>query len=491
MHGRGQKRAHEGESAAPPKKKRRGGGGAWRAYTHINARAKPVSGRNSRELARQYAELSAEQKALYKDLGKEASALHRVGHGSFPCNSRRARYARGSAKSEARKEVAGANQMRSCEDDVLRGKSAKVSNGGSTIEDFEKLFPQAVRQQAECFLSMSKHTEDQVGQLRRRVLSHAERTQNVLSDKQRLANMSALSWVSFPHPCPALAAQFNPDALVPKTWPKNPQTTTTSCGHLAREWERRHLGISTPDRAVPRPIPQKCYDDHFCSCQGRGRRVRVVHSRLRSCLTQMREEPSMEQAFSQARIVLHWSAEPATTEAPQGQASAASSSTAPPPNLRGCQHWFTHIPLHYVRPWRPTLGLLTLVAPPLDTLTPMMGIDGYTPAHRLTLQATRNSSGCIEIVDIWQWLAGFDFKNKVSFEVFLLSTSKAPCANLLEAVAEPAQIPPKVLWEGAALEKERSETFGGAAAMWQADCSSYPLSVLASTCTQPCDHLES
>ena len=76
-------------------KKRKGGGGAMRAFMHI--RAQELSGQQGqgrfdfKELHRQYAALTAEQKTFYENLGRAAQQLHKDGLQSFPDTFRAAR----------------------------------------------------------------------------------------------------------------------------------------------------------------------------------------------------------------------------------------------------------------------------------------------------------------------------------------------------------------------------------------------------------------
>ena len=439
----------------------------------MNARASgsAISGQNMKKLAREYAEMTLEERAAFKDLGHEATALHRAGRGSFASHSRRAKFAR-SEDNAPQEHVSdrdlGTNFV-SCEDAVMRGEPASLGHNLLQIADFERTLSRAVRREADMIVSKARQKKQEELRLRRRFQDQSGRAHEILADKKRLADVSSLRWTSFPHPCEALAAEFNPDTLVPKTWAQKPQSNTDSSGKMAGDWQTQHIGVATPAMAVPKPVPQKCYDAHVCSCGPHNQILRLLHSRLRQILTQWREDGPLEQAFSQGRAVLHWSIESARDVVSEELAAMASSSADPPEPPKDCEHWFTLVPLYYLRPWRVTLAPLAVVQPDVCKIPPISEAADYVPLSTVSLTAMHERSGIVSIIDIWRWLDRFAQKDeKVAFELFTLSQSSAPCADLLEVVAVHSKTPPRVLWRGRETERGAWQEFGGAAAMWEA-----------------------
>ena len=87
------KRESGNKRKMPPKedtrerpRKRRGGGGSMRAFFHVQAQQLQVRGSrfNFKAMHEAYRNLSAEQKAYYRELGVASSSLHRDGMQSFP-----------------------------------------------------------------------------------------------------------------------------------------------------------------------------------------------------------------------------------------------------------------------------------------------------------------------------------------------------------------------------------------------------------------------
>ena len=83
-----QKRKAADQNPEPSHKRRRGGGGAWRTFCHVEGSKQGIV--DFKDLSQRYAALDAECKAVYAELGRQATLLHRSGQTAFPATYRKA-----------------------------------------------------------------------------------------------------------------------------------------------------------------------------------------------------------------------------------------------------------------------------------------------------------------------------------------------------------------------------------------------------------------
>ena len=180
---------------------------------------------------------------------------------------------------------------------------------------------------------------------------HERHKYGVEEAERRLTSRRLLSalgdWVSFAHSCPALA-KITKATGVCRAASCDGDDNKRSLRQLADGWHTRHLGIKAarPVANVRGITSTQCLQQGCCICRSPARFFWASAQRV------LKENVNQE-AMVNAEVLLLWVG--AETEV-----SLASAVDLPVCTTRG-----TFVPLHYVRPWRPTF---MEVCPPLDVL---------------------------------------------------------------------------------------------------------------------------
>ena len=182
----------------------------------------------------------------------------------------------------------------------------------------------------------------------------------LLDKRKSLSEVEHCIFVSPPYPCAALIACFDSQQL-PHAWESN-----DSLRSLTSRWQKQHECIKAKDWSGGcRRAPKKsCHAQGFCTCcrNPQGRWIRSVDARVAEFIKRVTKDELLHQALLGGMLVLHWQGRQlqlANSGATSGPSSSSASvegrlseaSVAPAP----ASDFFTHIPLHYQNPWRPTL----------------------------------------------------------------------------------------------------------------------------------------
>ena len=355
----------------------------------------------------EYWSLSEEKFEELKVLGRTAKELRSSGMAAFPVHSRRQHRNRG------RGEWAG--------EDVLPPRWLPSSNErsvmvGSIVSGEAVQLPHPDEDKPVLFDTQWKILEDafakDIVKVRReneaklkghyREIIDAKLQDRVLQNRQRLRGVTSANWVGFPHTCPAVAGLFDPIAVLPAQWGgrhKEWEPATT----LAQAWRERHQSVKDTPAAHTDPgvVRKPCYEAHYCHCHGRGRIIKLLHTRLRRYMLQQCQDPAVQSSLTSGHVVIYWRCK-TISERSVANDGASSSDQLP---CGGVTHHFTHVALMYLRPWRPTLVVMNPVQ--VAELERIPDAESQLTAehlsHRHHLQAA-STEGALRVTSVWQWL---------------------------------------------------------------------------------------
>eukprot|EP00971_Amphidinium_carterae_P335173 6470868-Amphidinium_carterae.1 len=229
-------------SVQPASCKRRGGGGAYRAFIHVQSKRQKMTKESMIELNREYRTMSEEQLQFYKDLGKQATALHGSGESSFPMNSATAlRRAGASSAGERAKHAQHLEHSlalpKEMLDKVLEGEVPDVLPRVLNNADVDML----VRDVARDLRAKRKTREEEIANMEDTLLRDFHtKGKEFLQSRAVLANTAKSDWLGIPHwtGCEAFAAVHTPASM-----------TTQDIAHvgsipqLSAAWVQRHSGV--------------------------------------------------------------------------------------------------------------------------------------------------------------------------------------------------------------------------------------------------------
>ena len=194
---------------------RRGGGGAWRAFLHERGRHKKVSGQGTKELAREYRNLSREEKARFAEMGRQATLAHRMGGTTFPMYSRRTLYQRGGEDDT----VVGPARV---VDTDFADLSTHISDGQSIslpsvnfpnsmdiAENCKAEFEAVARHQSKLIRATLTCKKDESARVLHNIITESKHKANeILEQRHMLKEINHCSWVAPPHTSPSLVCCF-------------------------------------------------------------------------------------------------------------------------------------------------------------------------------------------------------------------------------------------------------------------------------------------
>ena len=317
------------EEEVGAKKKKRGAGGAWRAFVHVNSKGVQLSPQQSAELRAQYHSLSPADKQYYIDLGSAATLAKQAGGSTFPAYSRTAAQARGLAAPHPPR-----SRRRAQLDETIHHHISEHRQQRKLQHEQEQQVQQALYQ----------HTQVS--------------TEPAITRRHQLQN-DKVQWTSVPHTCEALHCQ-----VCPSQWPPGSIEGFDTVSELQQAWSDRHLGVRHIDAStLPPPPPQRaqqlhqkqqqrrCFLAGRCLCTGPGRVLSAFWSRITSSLKSLLIEHMHD--LVDAQLILQWYY---SGELRRKRATRKSSQEQHIPVEEVIA--YTHIPLHYKKPWRPTFLVL-------------------------------------------------------------------------------------------------------------------------------------
>ena len=295
-------------------KSKRGAGGGWRAFVHEKMRGTKGTANAFKDLAVQYRALSAIEKQRYDRLGAAATTASKEGRVSFPAASSSASYMRRKKCPQAPVIQKPRRQL----DDAI---AEKVRFTCQEDRAKAKLKRAELQEELRCLQRFTQGTRD-------------------ILRKHRLLESAGVTWQAFPHSTLALLAMVTADKLQGTRFLQAP------VGQQQSHWMKQHRGIleqsahsltalTVEQQRLARP--RRCFLVGTCLCRGVGFMWARVSARLK---TMIDATPTHRLALMEGEIILEWVA------VEEGNDRIVYS---------------THIPLMYLRPWRPTFALVKAV----------------------------------------------------------------------------------------------------------------------------------
>ena len=211
---------------------------------------------------------------------------------------------------------------------------------------------------------------------------------------------------------------------------------------LAAAWQRRHIGIKESSwEVLERKAPVRpCLNLGVCVCHGSGLHFRKIKQNLANYLKDLSAKPSFEKALLSGLVVLHWHL----------RDDPCTAGDAPPP--LPCKHFWTHIGMMYLKPWRITLVHLNIAD---DSPAPDLYGDS-APAPRLALQFAQEDEGIDADTLLWFLLSlESNLQQCIMVEVWVLSSRATAMPVLSRVMADKLTEPARCVWRGLAIERSR------------------------------------
>ena len=455
--------------------KKRGGGGAWRAFTHLHARGKKISGQTSKQLAALYAQLSPEEKQQLVEVGRKATECHRLGSTTFPLYSRRAKFSRG--KPEDR--VLGTQTAQFSEDEeasldarVRSGVACALPTSPQRAED-RAVSMKASRAELQAFLKQHSKVyrdEQKKKELAKQETLEAFAKEAVERGKEALQSrrlLQSLPWSLFVSPqnvCDSLVACFDGKSL-PSCW--DTAVTKQSLTSLTSKWGAEHKSIRARDwkgkcaKVAPK---SRCHSEGCCVCNfnAKGAWIRIVHARTLAFIKRVTSNDDLSKALQLGELLLQWQGvassqvaleEPkskkcrVSKKTPQSEsksASVASAEVAPPET----QNVFAHIALHYKTPYRQTLVQMKLVQP-CEVLLPLSTAQRSNGQEHRKFEVVRSIHNEMQIFSLSELLATLDEKKSWHCAFWRLSSRAVGCELDGHVVAHPLELAAALVWTAA------------------------------------------
>ena len=200
-------------------------------------------------------------------------------------------------------------------------------------------FSEAVSQQARENCKKKKEIDLSRHNARDRALQDAVSLgQAVLASSNTLQGMKNCHWQGMTHICPTLVAVASATDATPDA----------PLQLLAQDWQSRHQGVPELPQARRRTRPQPaCFKEGTCMCRPHHKQHRELMKRCNKSIQDFLQNNAIADYLTEGQVVMAWVRTPKETE--EGAPVAAPQVT------------WSSVPLHYKKPWRPTLLLLRLL----------------------------------------------------------------------------------------------------------------------------------
>eukprot|EP00971_Amphidinium_carterae_P351658 6492213-Amphidinium_carterae.2 len=303
---------------------RKGAGGAWRAFVHERCRGMQLTRDLVQGLSKEYKALSTASREHYAGLGLLATAAAKHGGVSFPAYSHTAEVSRGIAPT-----------------------LHKTRKGCDAISD-------AIAKEVKALRSANMSLQvDAKGKEQAVIAFCKQQTEQHLVRRHQLESGTA-NWIAIPHTCSNLHSYGH----VASSKVEELQSEA-SISELHSTWSCRHEGVRHTDANGLAEVPaekqrlqktrerlKNCWLNNYCLCSAEGRHVNRMWSVIASALKLLLH--TYQDDLSYGYIILEWRV------ASTGVRQEESEGSVEPRVI------YTHVPLHYKRPWRPTFMHITL-----------------------------------------------------------------------------------------------------------------------------------
>ena len=213
------------------------------------------------------------------------------------------------------------------------------ARGASQSSPEQKIYKELHRQTREIRRRNRDQEAAYLASAKERYADSVADVENVLHNRRILKEMG--SWLSVPHRCPTLLLQTKASDACETFLQNADETGRGMQTKLCQKWQERHLGVRAPapKRRVRGIYRSECWQQGCCLCGTAARRfANQATSVLRTACKDAPHAHSLLNAF----MVLLW----------VGGKQAISADIDLSNN--DVVHRVTYIPLHYLKPWRPT-----------------------------------------------------------------------------------------------------------------------------------------
>ena len=373
---------------------RPGGGGAWRAFLHVRGRS--FKGGAVTDMATTYRSLGEEDRAYFQQLGRQASASHRLGAAPFAAAAEARRKA---SRSSAKPPSAALQHF----DKELAKLSPEGDGGGEIPAPAHYLASGAVQEARNHFntqghgsskhrwsefpmiasvelpdsavtgtdLQSFKNTWKAFGRALSKRTRKASQASTVAAEvlaryhadqgpdaRQHQVQISGVRHVSYPSFCPSTVSVVTAE--------KVPLVSSNS-QLLHDRWEQLHKGVRAGTclaTEARRPPPSKaCIHVGRCVCSGEARWLSRLHT---GCMKAMKELfPAASQGrarLANGEVVLQWlGSKPPGDDVGRDQPHGEGGEHRQAGEAEEGKTIYVHVSLMYLNPWRPTFTKLSRV----------------------------------------------------------------------------------------------------------------------------------
>ena len=306
-----------------------------------------------------------------------------------------------------------------------------------------------------CYTALIRRVAKLVRQRRRAAKLHAKETETAIMSgckdaaddvllHRRGLHFPTASWRSFPSSCAACTAVFEPENVPERV--TGEAAEILSDAEAAAKWRRRHLGVRqelwSGEALRERTL---CLKSGFCRCQGTGRRVNALHSKLQKFL---RHDVTLEREIVDGLIVLqfqglHLGGDGQTAKRPRYSEASSRSSASSSVAVDEEETIFAFIPHLNLSPWRPVFARMELLGTKEPRLLrpPSVSVcelddNPVPPLHNADLDAQglwlkcQSLSGRPWFCTIWELLSEFDLTWQWWVQPWKLSQRPRPVTQL-------------------------------------------------------------
>ena len=371
--------------------------GAWRSF--LNVKRLRISRSSMPEAARAYSLLSREDKAALQDMGGRAGLALRHSVNPYPSHSDAAR--------RRRDRVFGPSE-RCVEDEP----EVDISN---EVDPTVRVKMQQRKDKAARREERAKHRAEQTEVLRQ----CQQIKDDLLAENHYLRDNRQGIYFGLIHSCPAMQISSALSKMTPTT-----VADLGSLKSLQKKWEASHIGVK-PGKvdAAKKQAKRLCEQLGVCWCS---RHMRPRHRMLVSITKGLKKLTStfhLEEQLHSGTVVCLWTS---ATEVEN----------------RSARLW-TPIPLHYRRPWRPTLVQMTEV-----------DFDGAKVELRLAADQMETLLSSLDSL-----VLQFDISKQWHLTLGVLSSSSRVCGHFQGSVY--ATIDPQsrlCVWQGEEVEQRQARS---------------------------------
>ena len=224
---------------------------------------------------------------------------------------------------------------------------------------------------------------------------------------------------------------------------------------LSAAWRQRHLGVKATSfpkvTAGTRRSAGNCYQCGVCHCKAGSPLLNRFFGRVHDFFRGLSEDQQTHKKLLDGFIVLHWHGR--VDEASTAPSQPSSSTSASPSSQASLRRW-THMPLQYISPWRPTFLELTPTPPDQHSQRSEGSIpDSSYEYVQFGVKTTRENAWPL-LWNAWALVADLGVEMRWTLEAWELSTRSSPCVLHGHIVAKRLNHPARTVWEGELTEQQ-------------------------------------